>query len=113
MKICKHSNCAVCTSENKTEREVFKNLLKTIHPEVYICNKVMYKIINDAGFTFDVKSLYFASQAEDGTFYIRDMFSAGNITLTKEKVIVMCMDNGECDKEPLVLEYKPENKAAE
>ena len=109
MIVCEHSNCAVCADIK--EREVFKFILKTIHPDTYICKNARYQITNHNGAKFLISSLEFTSETEDG-YYVRDMFTSEMIKLNKDNLQVMCIKKGECEEKPLVLEYKPKSKKA-
>ena len=104
LKACKHSGCAICA--NIEEREIFKYILKTIHPELYICKKAMYKIINSDGNYFIIPSLDAVEQGNRG-YYIKDIYTPYHIQLNRSNVeVVCCCNDSECAiDEPFVAEY--------
>ena len=103
-KLCKYQNCAVCT--NIKEREVFKSILKTVHPEIYICKHAAYGINSFIkNEMFVITSLWFVNNSSKGCF-VRDMYTGKLIFLDKSNVTIICLKQGmECDVEPFVAEY--------
>jgi len=104
---CEHSNCAVC--KNIEERDVFRKILKTIHPEVYTCKYAMYKITNNQGNSFLIFSLNCVLKTHKG-YFIRDPFTDDLIHLNADNFKVVCSKGGECHQEPYVEEYIPQRK---
>lgn len=115
LKTCKHStaNCAVC--KNIEDRDVFKVILKKMHPEVFFCEHAVYQVTNYNGAKFIITSLEYLLKGKKG-YYIQDLFSESRVIYLGEtnfKVLCTCRD--ECLKiEPFVKEYIPKqkNKAA-
>ena len=113
METCKHSNCAICVSNSKKEREVLKKVLKRLHPEIYICKHVFYKITNNYGQEFILSSLEQVAEGKKG-YFVKDMYTSEIIYLRKENVEVICSiaAGEECKGEPYVLEYIPKHTKA-
>lgn len=102
LKACKHSGCAVCADIE--ERELFKSILQTVHPELYICKYAMYKIKNKDGNYFIIPSLEAVERGNRG-YYIKDIYTPSHIQLSKSNIKVVCCSNSECTIEPYVAEY--------
>lgn len=97
-KVCKHSDCAVC--KDIKDREIFKQVLGKLHPEVFICPYAEYRITSHNGGTFTLPSLEFVRKSK--RFYVRDVYTFYYITLDKNNLKVMCTKTGACDCEPFV-----------
>lgn len=102
LKTCKHSNCAVC-KRNK-DREIFEAILKKINPDMFFCERAMYKITNSKGGEFILTSLENIRKGKYG-YYIVDIFTSRYIYLNKENFEVICTEQGKCDVTPHVTEY--------
>jgi len=107
LKTCKHSNCAVC--KNINERDVFKSILQTIHPEIYICEHAMYKITNSKGWEFILPSLEYITKGSRA-YFVRDIYTAFVIYLNRDNFEVVCSKEGECEVTPYVAEYIQQQK---
>ena len=99
LKPCKHSGCAVC--KHIRDREVFKQVLRTLHPEVFICPHASYRIINHNGGSFVLPSLEFIRNYKH-RFYVMDVYTTHQIVLDKDNFKVVCTKEGECNCEPFV-----------
>ena len=108
-KTCKHSKCAVC--KRIEEREVFKSILKTLYPEIYICKHAMYKITNADGADILLPTLENICDGRQG-YYIMDVYTSKYIYLNKENFEIICTKHGECNCELYVSEYIPGQKRA-
>ena len=110
-KLCKHQGKAVCTNIN--EREVFKSILKNIHPETYICENAAYAIKSFIGKEmFIITSLGFVKNSSKG-YFVRDMYTGNYIFLNRNNVTIVCLKQGkECEIEPFVVEYTATKKGS-
>lgn len=110
-KLCKHQMCAVCTDVK--EREVFKSILKTIHPETFICEHAAYAIKSFLGNeVFIITSLEFVNNSSRG-YFVRDMYTGNYIFLNKSNLSIVCLKQGtECDVKPFVAEYTSTKKGS-
>ena len=109
-KLCKYQNCAVC-NEIK-DREVFKYILKTVHPETYVCKNAAYAIKSFLGGEFIIPSLEFVKHGSNG-YYILDMYTGGVIYLNTNNVTIICTKQGRtCEEKPFVVEYTTTKKGS-
>jgi len=108
---CKHSNCAVC--KQIEDRVVFESILKTVHPEVYICEHASYRITDPSGFQIILPSLERLEKGRYG-YYILDTFTSDRIYINKDNFEVLCFKSEECNITPYVAEYniKQQKKTA-
>ena len=97
LKTCVHQNCAVCTDIG--DRELFKSILKTSTPDVYICKHAVYNITNFDGGEFILRSLYGICKGTSGC-YVHDMYTANLIFLNKENFKILCSKKGKCTVTP-------------
>ena len=105
LKACKHSNCAVC--KEVENRDIFKYILKTLYPEVYICEHAMYKITSLEGSEIIIPTLEYICDGRQG-YYIMDPYTSKYIYLNKENFEVLCSSQGECNCQPYVAKYNIE-----
>lgn len=101
-KLCQHLNCAVCTNVN--ERIIFRPILQTLYPDIYICTNAVYQVINSNGEENILTSLRDLKVDKKG-YYIFDMYTFEKIYLNRNNFFILCSKNGKCNSEPFVLEY--------
>lgn len=102
LKVCKHSNCAVC--KKIEERNIFSSILRTLYPETFICEHAMYKVTNFNGGEFILPSLEYICEGKQG-YYVIDIFTSRYIYLNKDNFEVVCSNQDECNVTPYVAEY--------
>lgn len=104
-KACIHSNCAVC--KRIEERDVFKMILQKMHPEVFICEHAMYKVLNSDRNFIIIPNLTDISCTNRG-YFIKDIITGIPIFLNENNLEVICSKQGTCDvEEPYVAKYVP------
>lgn len=109
-KLCKYPNSAVCKTIK--EREVFKSILKTVHPETYICEYAAYAIKSFWDTEFIIPSLEFVKNSSKG-YFVRDMYTGNFIFLNRSTVTIICTKLGrECEVSPFVAEYTATKKGS-
>ena len=109
-KLCKYQNCAVC-NEIK-DREVFKYILKTVHPETYVCKNAAYAIKSFLGGEFIISSLEFVKHGSNG-YYVLDMYTGRVLYLNANNVTIICTKQGRtCEQKPFEVDIEPQKEAA-
>lgn len=109
-KLCKYQMCAVC--KNINERDVFKSILKNIHPETYICEHAAYAIKSSHGGEFIITRLDFLKNTSKG-YYVIDMYIGNELYLNTSNVTIICTKQGKtCEQQPFVVEYKTTKKGS-
>lgn len=109
-KLCKYQNCAVCTDIK--DRKVFESILKTIHPETYVCKYAAYAIKSFLGGEFVIDSWEFVKSSSRG-YFVMDMYTGRVIYLSTNNVTIICTKPGiTCEQEPFVAEYTATKKGS-
>jgi len=102
LKACKHSNCAVC--KQIKERDIFKQILEKVYPEIYICEHAMYQITNSEGAKFIIPSLDCICDGKQG-YYVIDVYTGRYIYIKDNNFELLCSKQGDCNCEPYVKEF--------
>lgn len=102
LKTCVHQNCAVCTDIKK--RELFKSILGTSTPDIYVCEHAVYRVKNSDGDKFTLQSLDGICKGTSGC-YVQDLYTANIIFLNKENFEILCSKEGKCTLTPCCKIY--------
>ena len=109
LETCRHSNCAVCKSEE--DRNIFEFVFKKKHPDMFFCENAMYKITNASGEEIILTSLDRVSKGNKGYFIYDITKNSSLIYLNKINFKVLCTSTTGCNAIiPHVEEYVPRHK---